>query len=45
MNKRVLVLTGTTNDPSNPNDNKMEEVIEKIMFKLLIKYNIIPKEA
>ena len=26
-------------------DNKMEEVIEKIILKLLIKYNIIPKEA
>ena len=26
-------------------DNRMEEVIEKIILKLLIKYNIIPKEA
>jgi|688.fasta_scaffold430127_2 hypothetical protein len=28
MNKRVLVLTGTTNDPSNSNDNTMEEVFD-----------------
>lgn len=28
MNKRVLILTGTTNDPSNANDNKMEEVFD-----------------